>query len=158
MRFQALIIAMMLVSACSRSPSEGLDVPSVTAENEVPPIPDLDLALVTRGAELYAENCVVCHQADLSGDPDWKTPAKDGGFRPPPHDSTGHTWHHADDVLAAIVLTGYDFPVPESRMPQFAGTLTEDDVRAILEFIKTSWGPDERAYQWEQTVRDGASS
>ena len=38
-------------------------------------------------------------------------------------------------------------------MTPFAGTLTEDDVLAILEFIKTSWGVDERLYQWEQTVR-----
>ncbi len=136
MRSRLLAIAVLLASACGGSSSES--VPSLTSEAGLPPVPELDLAQVTLGAELYAQYCAVCHRADLSGDSDWKTSADDGGFRPPPHDNTGHTWHHADDALIAIVLTGYDFPVPESRMPQFAGTLTEDEVWAILEFIKTS--------------------
>jgi mono/diheme cytochrome c family protein len=55
--------------------------------------------------------------------------------------------------LVEIVLRGYDFPVPESRMPRFGGILTDDDILAILDFIKASWGEAERRYQWEQTVR-----
>ena len=102
---------------------------------------------------MYDLHCATCHRPDLSGDPLWRTPASDGGFRPPPHDSTGHTWHHSDQVLVAIVLKGYEFPVPESRMPSFAEILTADEVGAILDFFKSSWGPEERRYQWEQTLQ-----
>ncbi|OFW65061.1 MAG: hypothetical protein A2135_10170 [Actinobacteria bacterium RBG_16_67_15] len=108
---------------------------------------------MVQGAALYAESCAECHRPDLSGDPDWKSRADDGGLRPPPQDASGHTWHHPDDELVGIVLRGYDFPVPESRMPSFGSTLTEDEVLAILDFIKASWGDAERLYQWEQTVR-----
>lgn len=153
MRVPGFFTALFLIAACAGPSTDRVDVPSLTPEVGLPPLPDLDFSQVVRGAELYTQYCAECHRPDLSGDPDWKTPADDGGFRPPPQDPSGHTWHHPDDLLVEIVLRGYDPPVAESRMSQFAGTLTEDDVLAILDYIKTSWGRDERLYQWEQTVR-----
>ena len=152
MRGVAVLVAITLTVACGSAPTEPI-YPELGPNEEVPPPPELDTDQVSRGATLYATHCAVCHRPDLSGDPLWQTPAPDGGYRPPPHDSTGHTWHHADQVLIDIVLVGYDFEVPESRMPQFAGILTADEVRAILEFFKSSWGPEERRHQWEQTLR-----
>lgn len=116
---------------------------------------DLDTApeaAVERGGELYQANCASCHGADLSGAPDWKTPNEDGSYPPPPHDSSGHTWHHPDRVLIEIVRDGSDFP--RSRMPAFGDQLTDEDIEAILEFIKTSWGPEEKAYQDRATEQD----
>ena len=128
-------------------------VPQPGSNVTVPPVPDLDPDLVAVGADLYAANCAECHGSDLRGDPNWMSPAEDGGFRPPPHDSSGHTWHHPDDLLIQIVLTGYGFDEPQSRMPTFGDTLSREEVEAILEYIKSHWGPEERAFQWEQTVR-----
>jgi len=70
-------------------------------------------------------------------------------FPPPPHDVTGHTWHHSDDLLLEIVTKGLD-GVP-SGMPRFKGVLTDDDILSILEFFKSGWRDEERAFQWQVT-------
>lgn len=117
--------------------------------------PDTETAsnsIIERGGELYQANCASCHGADLAGSPDWKTPNEDGSYPPPPHDSSGHTWHHPDRVLIGIVRDGSDFP--QSRMPAFGNQLDDGDIEAILEFIKTSWGPKEKAYQDQVTEQD----
>ncbi len=114
--------------------------------------PELDAGKVGAGKGLYSRFCASCHGEDLAGDPDWKVPNKDGSYRPPPQDSSGHTWHHGDDLLVEIILEGSDSP--KSRMPRFEGRLTEADVLTILEFFKSTWGPQERAVQWEVTLRE----
>jgi mono/diheme cytochrome c family protein len=126
---------------------------------KVPPgvaLPELDAELVTAGALLYERFCAVCHGVDLKGDPDWKTPDEDGSYPPPPQDSSGHTWHHGDDLLLEIILEGSDFP--ESRMPAFGGRLSEAEVLSILAFFKSEWGQQERTFQWEATLRERAGS
>ncbi|NOZ31681.1 MAG: cytochrome c, partial [Alphaproteobacteria bacterium] len=68
----------------------------------------------------------------------------------PPHDNSGHTWHHGDDVLLAIMTDGSAAFIGggyESDMPGFGGVLSPEDISALLEFIKSSWGPEERAFQ-----------
>jgi mono/diheme cytochrome c family protein len=52
-------------------------------------------------------------------------------------------------LLLEIVTQGSDFP--QSQMPTFGDQLTDDEVRAILEYIKSWWGPEERAFQWQVT-------
>ena len=111
----------------------------------------LDPDRVVRGGDLYQQYCASCHRADLSGDPGWKTPNDDGSYPPPPHDSSGHTWHHPDQVLIEIIRDGSDFP--QSRMPSFGDKLTDEDIEAILEFFKTNWGQQERAYQEQVTTQ-----
>jgi hypothetical protein len=39
-------------------------------------------------------------------------------------------------------------------MPSFGGTLTDDEIIVVLEFIKSSWGPEERAFQWQITWQE----
>jgi mono/diheme cytochrome c family protein len=107
---------------------------------------------VAYGGELYRQHCASCHQSDLSGAPDWKTANDDGSYPPPPHDSSGHTWHHPDRVLIEIIGDGSDFP--QSRMPAFGDKLSDDDIEAILEFFKSTWGPQERAFQEQVTDQD----
>jgi mono/diheme cytochrome c family protein len=61
----------------------------------------------------------------------------------PPHDDSGHTWHHPDHVLFGITKYGlaapYAPPGYESDMPAFAGTLSDDEIRAVLAYIATHW-------------------
>lgn len=120
------------------------------------PLPELEAAKVAAGADLYAQSCASCHGADLTGDPDWQVMNVDGSFPPPPQDSSGHTWHHGDDLLVEIILDGSEFP--QSRMPAFGGKLTEAEVLSILEFFKSTWGPQERTLQWEVTLRERGAS
>ena len=73
----------------------------------------------------------------------------DGKLPAPPHDATGHTWHHSDEQLFRItkdgpgaILQGY-----ETDMPGFADVLTDDQIRAILDYIKSKWPERERESQ-----------
>ena len=126
----------------------------VVNETSVPAVPSLDSERVARGAELYATNCAACHGTDLQGGPEWKRPLPDGSLPPPPHDSSGHTWHHPDDLLLEILANGGD-PTFNSKMPAFGEKLTPDEMRSILEFIKSKWGKDAREFQWWITVTSG---
>lgn len=108
---------------------------------------DLDPQQVALGESVYQANCASCHRPDLSGDPNWRTPNQDGSYPPPPHDSSGHTWHHSDQVLARIIAEGTGFE--HTRMPRFGEILSEEEIEAVIEFLKSKWGPEERAYQWQ---------
>jgi len=63
----------------------------------------------------------------------------------PPHDDSGHTWHHADDVLFGIVKIGvnppYGPPGYQSDMPAFGDTLTDPQIWDVLAYIKSRWSP-----------------
>ena len=110
-----------------------------------------------RGAEIYAEACAACHGPDLEGQPEWRRPGPDGRYPAPPHDATGHTWHHSDRVLLDIVMHGTSAVVGggyESDMPGFADRYSEDELRAVLDWIKTHWPERERAYQDGVTQAD----
>ncbi|MEW5988534.1 MAG: cytochrome c [Chloroflexota bacterium] len=124
----------------------------------IPPAPTLDPAAVTLGQQVYTAHCAECHGANLEGQPDWKQQNEDGSFRAPPHDASGHTWHHSDRLLLETIrLGGQRLPATvggTSNMPAFAETLTEAEMQAVLTYFKSSWSADIRATQWEMTVMD----
>jgi len=128
--------------------------PVVMGGTAVPPVPTLAANRVAQGKDLYAQQCASCHGAALQGVPDWKTRLADGSLPPPPHDSSGHTWHHEDSLLITIIANGGD-PKYNSKMPAFTGKLTETQMIAILAFIKSSWGREERGFQWWMTATRG---
>ena len=106
------------------------------------------------GRQLYLEHCASCHGANLEGQPGWRTALPSGRMPAPPHDATGHTWHHADADLFSLVKHGLGAIVPgyESDMPAFAGVLTDDEIRAVIDYIKSTWPDRERAYQAERSA------
>ena len=109
------------------------------------------------GELLYHQNCAACHGAALEGQPDWRRPGPDGRLPAPPHDATGHTWHHGDDLLFRITRDGTSEVVGggyESNMPGFGDVLSDAQIRAVLEFIKSTWPERERAYQKQVTRRE----
>jgi mono/diheme cytochrome c family protein len=114
---------------------------------------------LANGRAVYREHCASCHGANLEGQPDWQTPLPSGRLPAPPHDASGHTWHHSDRVLfeitkygtAAVVGRGY-----ESDMPGFSPALADNHIREVLAFIKSTWPERERRYQQEMTRRDVA--
>jgi len=58
---------------------------------------------VAMGKALYAKHCAVCHGKNLEGQtPNWRQALPDGTFPAPPHDATGHTWHHPDAMLFKV--------------------------------------------------------
>jgi mono/diheme cytochrome c family protein len=129
-----------------------------TPEATFPPLPTLDPDTVALGRTVYTENCAVCHGANLEGHPDWKTPNEDGSYRPPPHDASGHTWHHPDSVLIETIRLGGSRLAGNlaglSNMPAFGEVLSDEEIAAVLTYIKSSWPAEERQYQWEATMRN----
>jgi len=126
---------------------------ALPGDTDIPPVPTLDAQRVAQGQPLYNQYCAVCHGVEGEGHPDWKTPNEDGSFKAPPHDASGHTWHHDDELLLDLIVNGSDFP--ESQMPAFGDTLNDEEILAIVEYIKTWWGPQERAFQWQATWQAG---
>jgi mono/diheme cytochrome c family protein len=116
-------------------------------------------AVIAQGRNLYAEHCAACHGADLEGQPDWQEPLPDGRMPAPPHDASGHTWHHSDGELFLITKYGMGALVPdyESDMPAFDGILSDEEIRAILAYIKSTWPERERRYQQERSRAEAAS-
>lgn len=103
-------------------------------------------AQVVRGEAVYRTHCASCHGAQLEGQPDWRKRLPNGRLPAPPHDDSGHTWHHADELLFKITKNGLVPPLsPEgyqSDMPGFASTLADEDIWAVLAFIKSRWSKD----------------
>ena len=100
---------------------------------------------VAAGKILYAEICASCHGVNLEGQEDWQSPGPDGILPAPPHDDTGHTWHHGDALIfgytklggkAALAAEGIEF---NSGMPGFGEVLSDQAIWDILAYIKSTW-------------------
>lgn len=99
-------------------------------------------AQVALGADVYARRCASCHGARLEGQPNWRESLPDGRRRAPPHDETGHTWHHADRYLFDLIkgnVQRFAPPGAESDMPAFKNVLTDEEIWAVIAFIKSRW-------------------
>ncbi|EKV31807.1 Cytochrome c family protein [Caenispirillum salinarum AK4] len=104
-----------------------------------------DAALVAEGRQVYAEHCAACHGLALEGEPDWRSRNPDGTLPAPPHDETGHTWHHPDQQLFDITKYGVEPFAPEgyvSNMPAYEDVLTDREIWASLAYIKSRWPED----------------
>ena len=102
----------------------------------------LDVAQVERGRALYGVHCAKCHGAALQGEPDWRTRKPNGELPAPPHDASGHTWHHSDEQLFALVKHGMSRFVPpgyKTAMPSYVGVLSDSEIRAVLAYIESTW-------------------
>jgi len=109
----------------------------------------IDLAntkMIERGSLVYKRFCSLCHGRKLEGQANWRTRKNNGKLPAPPHDKNGHTWHHPDNVLFTVVKYGMVPPnAPEnylSDMPAWKQTLKDEDIWAVLTFIKSTWPVD----------------
>ena len=110
---------------------------------------------ITVGRIIYERNCSSCHGKNLEGQPDWQTPLSTGKLPAPPHDKTGHSWHHPDAMLTGITKRGivpYVTPGYQSDMPAFEGKLSDEEIGNLWVYVKSTWPERERAYQ-EQITR-----
>lgn len=111
-----------------------------------------DPAQIAEGSRLYAANCASCHGAKLEGEANWRDRKPSGRLPAPPHDASGHTWHHPDAYLFGVTKYGlkpYAPPGYESDMPAFEGSLSDTEIEAVLAFIKNSWPQEIRDRQRE---------
>jgi len=102
----------------------------------------LEDSTVQLGSVLYDEHCASCHGQNLGGQPDWHKRDQDGYLPAPPHDETGHTWHHTDKYLFEMTKYGLQAFVGDgykTRMPMYKDILSDSEIIAVLSFIKSRW-------------------
>lgn len=117
-----------------------------------------ELRNIEAGRNLYLGNCASCHGVNLEGQPNWQSPNAEGVLPAPPHDATGHTWHHNDELLfeytklggkAALEMKGVSSF--NSGMPAFGETLTDNEIWDVLAYIRSTWSEQEREAQISRT-------
>jgi mono/diheme cytochrome c family protein len=109
---------------------------------------------IAMGQTIYERNCASCHGKNLEGQADWQTPLSTGKLPAPPHDETGHSWHHPDAMLTGVTKRGivpYVTPDYQSDMPVFEGILSDDEIGKLWDYVKSTWPERERAYQEQMT-------
>ena len=112
-----------------------------------------DPELVALGAAVYEQHCAACHGKELEGEPDWRRRKADGTLPAPPHDATGHTWHHSDDLLFRLTRDGPGVIAGENyrtTMPAYGGILSDREIWSVLAYIKSRWPADIRKAQAER--------
>ncbi|MEP3435538.1 MAG: cytochrome c [Hoeflea sp.] len=117
-----------------------------------------DRRVLALGKTLYAANCASCHGVKLEGQvEDWRSPGPDGLMPAPPHDETGHTWHHPDELLFEITKYGTvaaaNLKNYTSAMPIYEGVLTDTEIIAVLSYIKSTWPDEIRSRHDEMNAR-----
>ncbi len=117
-----------------------------------------DPGVTAKGALIYSEDCAACHGAGLEGEPNWRTPDKDGLMPAPPHDQSGHTWHHSEKLLFELTKFGIartagldDY---KTRMPAYEDLLSDDEIIAVLSYIKSRWPEELQRRHTEMSAHD----
>jgi mono/diheme cytochrome c family protein len=101
-----------------------------------------DASLVSLGQKIYLQNCASCHGVKLEGQKNWQTRDDEGYLLAPPHDETGHTWHHTDEYLFLMTKYGIEKIIGKkypNNMPAYEDILSDKEIIAVLSFIKSSW-------------------
>lgn len=109
------------------------------------------------GQANYVTHCASCHGVSGEGQANWFQPGPDGVLPAPPHDSSGHTWHHGDGYLFLVTKRGgsaFMMPGQASGMPGFDMEMTDGEIVEVLEYIKGFWGQDEREFQASASAGD----
>ena len=132
-----LVIISLMMSACTTGRSD---------EQYIATNPEA----YTLGQQVYIQNCASCHGENGEGQfPDAPMqPDSTGRIGAPPHNGEGHTWHHDDDLLYQIVREGgmgnaqMFYP-----MPAFGEQLSEEEIEAVIFYIRTFWTEEQRQSQ-----------
>jgi mono/diheme cytochrome c family protein len=143
-----LVVALILVAVGAASWS-------FLAQRDVRRADPDDRTQVVRGQTIYEQQCAACHGLRLEGQPNWQSRLPNGRMLAPPHDASGHTWHHPDEMLFGMTKEGivpgkYAPPGYQSDMPAFGGKLSDDDIWAVLAYIKSRWPTEIRRAQHER--------
>jgi mono/diheme cytochrome c family protein len=116
--------------------------------------PSLDPGDVKSGRAVYEQHCASCHGANAEGAPSWQERDAHGELPAPPHNSEGHTWRHSDAELYKMVIKGWRDPFNKTKhltMPAFGDVLSQDQVRAVITYLKTLWTSEQRQFQAEES-------
>jgi mono/diheme cytochrome c family protein len=105
------------------------------------------------GAEVFAARCAACHQSGGTGIP--------GAFPP----LAGSAWVTGPDVTAVrILLHGIQGPLTvngaayNGAMPAFASQLSDEEIAAVLSYVRSQWGNQASPVQAGQVTAERAAT
>lgn len=107
---------------------------SETGATPVGDLPSYPVEQVAQGRDIYQAVCAACHGPTGSGNPDAGIPALDGSM---------HAWHHPDSQIAGFLREGV------GRMPAVGAGWSDDEIHAVLAYVKQWWDPDQLTWQTE---------
>ena len=85
---------------------------------------------LTDGKKLYTQNCAACHQESGEGLP--------GAF--PALKGSPIVTDEDPDFMVRVILQGYDARSEFAQMPGFAAQLSAEEISAIINHERSSWG------------------
>jgi mono/diheme cytochrome c family protein len=104
--------------------TNGTSAPALVAAKKLPP------EIAAHAAKLYADNCATCHQANGQGV---------AGSIPPLAGNPAVIATKPFDTLS-VVLQGVPARDGIPAMPSFAGSLNDNDVAELANYVRTNWG------------------
>ena len=119
-----------------------LTAPTISYSKQNISLPYKDRAAIKLGQTIYKDNCASCHGKNLKGQIGWQTEIIDGRRLAPPHDETGHTWHHPDELLYNMTKYGFEAIMGKkypNNMPAYEDILSDGELLAVLGYIKSTW-------------------
>jgi S-disulfanyl-L-cysteine oxidoreductase SoxD len=106
-----------------------------------------DPNFLIQGKKIYRTHCAVCHGINLEGQKGWDKNDTKANILAPPHDETGHSWHHSDQILFSLTKYGGSGKTGQlSAMPGYEQILTDDEIISVLSFIKSTWSAEIRQH------------
>lgn len=153
MRLLFLTILLFLLAACSPI----VDMPAATTaipQEAVPTIDPSDEQLSTAQFN-YQRNCAHCHGYGGEGQhPNTVERTINLGYHlVPAHDATGHTWQHPDQLIFETIKYGVQAPTNFYAMTAFGEGLSDDEIFAIIDYMRLWWTEDQRAWQEQLTEK-----
>lgn len=167
------ICSIVVLVAAARSTSDGQQTQAVDgssshaqlAQEQHPP-GDVQIQILgrrfyesdfTQGQAIYTQYCAACHGIDGQGQ--FPTaplePDATGRVGAPPHNETGHSWHHSDVLLIRYVTEGgFSDLTRFYAMPPFGDVLTDEQILFVIAYIKTMWTDEQRASQQQLTEEE----
>lgn len=146
----AVVLIGLALALSSRTPA-----PSTTAiaMPEMTDDPRRDMLLAAdpglqAGRDQYNLRCAHCHGYD--GEGEIQISAVDtlalGMKVVPPHNSSGHTWMHPEQLLVQLVRQGLSNPLYRFQMPAYGEVMTEEEIRQIFAYISLWWTDSQREH------------
>jgi mono/diheme cytochrome c family protein len=148
-QFLLAVIAIVLTAACAPT-DPGSTVKGVRYTRHQ----------IAEGRTYYEQTCAACH--GLGGQGQFPEapfePDATGRIGAPPHNETGHTWHHTDELLLRYITEGgFANPANFYIMPRFDALYDRDQAALIIAYIKTMWTEEQRIMQHHMTAEEEAA-
>lgn len=128
---------------------------ATTIDPQTIPTPVLRNPALIRGRQNYEVFCAHCH--GLAGEGQLASTIENtlnlGMHTVPPHDASGHTWQHPDQLLLIAIRDGIENPLSHYVMAGYGDVMTDGEIMEVINYMKLFWTHDQRRYQALLTER-----